>query len=141
MVNGSSYLSFHRGHGSLMGATHTTSQCDEAFVVKRILDLPQEKCASKKDERTMQTEEHFLSSLGLRRTAWCLFCAHIKPSESLELASVIPTWSLRRPSYLIYPFLFPSSKTGVSIGCRRHPLYTSEFSWLDGAHSNPLPLL
>ena len=43
---------------------HPTSQCNEAFVVKRILDLLQEKCASKKDERTMQTEEHFLRCLG-----------------------------------------------------------------------------
>ena len=47
-----------------MGATHLTSQCNEAFVVKRILDLLQMKCASKKDERTTQTEEHFLRCLG-----------------------------------------------------------------------------
>ena len=47
-----------------MGATHPTSQCNEAFVVKQILDLLQEKCALKKDERTTQTEEHFLRCLG-----------------------------------------------------------------------------
>ena len=47
-----------------MGATHLTSQCNEAFVVKQILDSLQEKCASKKDERTTQTEEHFLRYLG-----------------------------------------------------------------------------
>ena len=43
---------------------HPTSQCNEAFVVKQILDLLQEKCASKKDERTTQTKEHFLRYLG-----------------------------------------------------------------------------
>ena len=43
---------------------HPTSQCNEAFVVKWILDLLQEKCASKKDERTMQTKEHFPRCLG-----------------------------------------------------------------------------
>ena len=47
-----------------MGATHLTSQRNEPFVVKQILDLLQEKCASKKDERTTQTEEHFLRYLG-----------------------------------------------------------------------------
>ena len=47
-----------------MGATHPTSQCNKAFVVKQILDLLQEKCASKKDERTMQTKEYFLRCLG-----------------------------------------------------------------------------
>ena len=47
-----------------MGATHPTSQCDKAFVVKQILDLLQEKGASMKDERTMQIEEHFLRHLG-----------------------------------------------------------------------------
>ena len=41
-----------------------TSDKSEAFVVKWILDLLQEKCALKKDERTMQTEEHFLRYLG-----------------------------------------------------------------------------
>ena len=64
LVNGSCYLPFHRGCGSLTGATHLTSQCNKAFVVKRILDLLQEKCALKKDERTTQTEEHFLRYLG-----------------------------------------------------------------------------
>ena len=43
---------------------HPTSQCNKAFVVKWILDLLQEKYASKKDERTTQTEEHFLRCLG-----------------------------------------------------------------------------
>ena len=57
---------------------HLTSQCNEAFVVKQILDLLQEKCTSKKDERTTQTEEHFLRCLEHRidcsgRTVWCLF--------------------------------------------------------------------
>ena len=39
LVNGSSYLPFHRGRGYLMGATHMTNQCDEAFAVKQILDF------------------------------------------------------------------------------------------------------
>ena len=46
-----------------MGAMHPTSQCNEAFVVKQILDLLQEKCESKKDEKTTQTEEYFLRCL------------------------------------------------------------------------------
>ena len=78
LVNGSCYLPFHWGLGSLTGATHLTSQCNESFVVKWILDLLQEKCASTKDERTMQTEEHFLRCLKHRKhcsrqTVWCLF--------------------------------------------------------------------
>ena len=39
-----------------------TNQCDEAFVVKQILDFAaREMCI---EERTMQTEEHFLISPG-----------------------------------------------------------------------------
>ena len=78
LVNGSCYLPFHQGRGSLTGAMHSTSQCNGVFAVKWIWDLLQEKCASKKDERTMQTEEHFLRYLEHRidcsgRTVWCLF--------------------------------------------------------------------
>ena len=106
-----------------------TNQCAKPLRSNGFWILLQGKRASKKDERTTQTKEHFLSSQETLFKANCLvpFCAHIKSPESLELASVIPTWSLRRPSYLIYPLLFPSPKTGVSVGCRRCPLYTSEF--------------
>ena len=33
------YHPFHQGHGSLMGATHLTDQCNKAFVVQQILDF------------------------------------------------------------------------------------------------------
>ena len=82
-----------------------------------------------KDERTMQTEEHFLRSLGntVQGKVPGAFRAHIKLSESLELAPLIPTHFLRRPSYLIYPLLFSLPKTGVFEGCRCCPLHASEF--------------
>ena len=62
-MNGSYYPPFHQGHGFIMGVMHLIVQCNEAFAVKQILDLLQEKCALKKDERTMQTKEHFLRCL------------------------------------------------------------------------------
>ena len=117
-----------------------TNQCDEAFAVKRILDFAaREMCIKERWENKRKPRNIFWVPQETLFKANCLvpFCVHVKSPESLELASVIPTQSLRRPSYLIYPLLFPSPKTGVSVGCRRSPLYTLEFCWLDGAHSNP----
>ena len=76
LVNGSCYLPFHWGRGSLTGAMHLTSQCNEAFLVKQILDLLQEKCALKKDERTTYNRGTFSEvprKHCSRRTVWCLF--------------------------------------------------------------------
>ena len=91
----------------------------------------------------MQTEEHFLRYLEHRidcsgQTVWCLF-VHTQRYLSLwKLASVIPTRSLKRPSYLIYPLFFSLPKTGVSRGCHCSSLHALEPRWLSGAHSNSL---
>ena len=120
-----------------MGAMHLTSQCDKAFVVKQIFDLLQEKCASTKDERTMQTKEHFLRFLGniaQGELSGAFLCTH----KAILVFGTGFCDSLRRPSYLIYPLFFSSPKTGVSRGCHCSSLDASEPCWLTGTRSKTL---